>query len=87
MGLDAERQYLARGHFKTYTPDAPLLGRHVGTYWWEPQVRGRKELGSVVKDYALQEAQDPHQGAQGAPGGAVEATPAGQPPPAAGTST
>jgi hypothetical protein len=25
-----------RGHFKTYTEDKPLFGRHVGTWWWSP---------------------------------------------------
>lgn len=34
------RRHLARGHFKTFTEDAPLLGKHVGTYWWGWQVRG-----------------------------------------------
>lgn len=23
-----------KGHYKTYTADAPLMGKHVGTYWW-----------------------------------------------------
>jgi hypothetical protein len=22
------------GHFKTFTAEAPLFGKHVGTYWW-----------------------------------------------------
>ena len=42
-----------RGHFKTFTADAPLLGQHVGTYWWGWQVRGSKESGVVVSDYKL----------------------------------
>jgi hypothetical protein len=45
--------HICRGHFKTFTPDAPLLGRHIGTYWWEPQVRGLKESGTVLKDYRV----------------------------------
>ena len=45
--------HICRGHFKTFTPDAPLLGRHVGTYWWEPQVRGSQERGTVLKDYRV----------------------------------
>lgn len=45
-----------RGHFKTYTSAAPLLGRHVGTYFWEEQVRGhgrhaiRKEYRPTTKE-------------------------------------
>lgn len=42
-----------RGHFKTYTADAPLLGRHTGTYWWGHQVRGSREHGEIVSDYRM----------------------------------
>lgn len=47
------RLHQVRGHFKTFTPDAPLLGQHVGTYWWGWQVRGSKENGEVISDYKL----------------------------------
>lgn len=33
------------GHYKTYTEDAPLMGKHVGRYWWgghDPSADGRK---------------------------------------------
>lgn len=42
-----------RGHFKTFTAEAPLLGQHVGTYWWGWQVRGNKKNGVVVSDYKI----------------------------------
>jgi hypothetical protein len=42
-----------RGHFKTFTTEKPLLGRHVGTYWWGWQVRGNAENGVVVSDYKI----------------------------------
>jgi len=42
-----------RGHFKTFTPEAPLMGQHVGTYWWGWQVRGSKDNGVVVSDYKI----------------------------------
>ena len=45
--------HIARGHFKVFTEDAPLFGRHTGTYWWAPQVRGRSEEGIVVKGYRV----------------------------------
>jgi hypothetical protein len=45
--------HLVRGHFKTYTKEAPLLGRITGTYWWGPQARGQKKNGIVVKDYEV----------------------------------
>ncbi|MET4144332.1 hypothetical protein [Arthrobacter sp. UYCo732] len=47
------RRHLARGHFKTFTDDAPLLGKHVGTYWWGWQVRGQESRGTVEKVYTL----------------------------------
>ena len=42
-----------RGHFKTYTPDAPLFGRLTGTYWWDPSLRGSADKGVVKKTYKL----------------------------------
>lgn len=30
---------LCGGHYKTYTADAPLFGRHVGRWWWPAHVR------------------------------------------------
>jgi hypothetical protein len=50
--------HICRGHFKTFTPDAPLLGRGVGTYWWGPHVRGSKEIGIVLKDYRVGAARE-----------------------------
>ncbi|HET6241541.1 MAG TPA: hypothetical protein VFD99_06080 [Arthrobacter sp.] len=47
------RRHLARGHFKTFTEDAPLLGKHVGTYWWGWQVRGQGDAGIIEKTYTL----------------------------------
>lgn len=43
--------HMVRGHFKHYTPDAPLLGKLTGTYWWHPHVRGSIEHGLVEKTY------------------------------------
>ena len=45
--------HMARGHFKTFTEDAPLMGKHVGTYWWGWQVRGNPKNGVIVTDYKL----------------------------------
>lgn len=30
---------LCGGHYKTYTEDAPLFGKHVGRWWWPAHVR------------------------------------------------
>lgn len=45
--------HFCRGHFKRFTAEKPLLGRHVGTYWWEAQARGSKKQGEVIKDYEV----------------------------------
>lgn len=43
-----------RGHFKTHGPEAPLFGKHVGTWFWEDQAVGDLEQGRVVSDYRVQ---------------------------------
>ena len=47
------RFHLCRGHFKTFTPDKPLFGKYSGTFWWNPQSRGNKEVGEIEKDYEV----------------------------------
>lgn len=46
-------QHQVRGHFKTYTAESPLMGKHTGTYWWGWQVRGSKDNGTVISDYKV----------------------------------
>jgi hypothetical protein len=43
--------HICRGHFATYTEDAPLFGRITGTFWKPQHVRGSAKHGAVVKDY------------------------------------
>jgi hypothetical protein len=50
--------HICRGHFKTFTSDAPLLGRHTGTYWWAPHIRGAKSAGVILKDYRVNAPSD-----------------------------
>lgn len=52
-GHRASAIHRVRGHFKTFTAEKPLLGQHVGTYWWGWQVRGKAENGIVVSDYKV----------------------------------
>lgn len=52
-GLWENRIHLCRGHFKEFTEEKPLLGKHVGRYWWQPSVRGRNKDGVVLKDYEI----------------------------------
>lgn len=47
--------HICRSHFKTFTADAPLLGRHTGVYWWDSQVRGSRSVGVVIKDYRVRQ--------------------------------
>lgn len=46
--------HLCRGHYKTYTEDAPLFGKYVGTFWFSASVRGNPEHGIVEKDYEVE---------------------------------
>lgn len=54
-GVSAAGIHKVRGHFKHYSEEAPLFGKHVGTYWWPWQVRGNKDLGEVVSTYEVKE--------------------------------
>lgn len=42
-GASTRKPAFCHGHFKVYTPDAPLFGRLVGRYWWEPHIRGGED--------------------------------------------
>jgi hypothetical protein len=52
----ANRIHLCRGHFKQYTADKPLFGKHTGLYFWPAHVRGRNTNGVVMKDYEVETA-------------------------------
>lgn len=52
----ARHACMVRGHFKTYTEENKLLGKHIGTYFWESHVRG--EIGTpTLNDYRVHEPQ------------------------------
>ena len=51
-----QRLHFCRGHFKEFTEQNKLFGKHTGLYWWQPMVRGNKELGIVHKDYLVKTA-------------------------------
>ena len=46
-------QHIARGHFRTYTPEKPLFGKVHGTFWIDAHVRGDQSEGIVRKDYSI----------------------------------
>lgn len=52
--------HICRGHFKTFTDEKPLLGKHTGKYWWQPHVRGDEKNGTIKKDYRVKEAKQPN---------------------------
>lgn len=47
--------HLCRGHFATYTAERPMFGnpKLVGRFWHPPHMKGKKENGEVIKDYAI----------------------------------
>lgn len=46
--------HIKRGHFKTYTEEAPLMGKHVGKYWWASHTAGSKDVGIINSDYKVE---------------------------------
>lgn len=42
-----------KGHFKNYGADKPLMGHHVGTWFWAGMTRGSRKRGSVKKHYEV----------------------------------
>jgi hypothetical protein len=50
--------HICRGHFKTFTPDAPLFGRLVGSYWWADHLRGDERAGRREHRYRVRVAGD-----------------------------
>lgn len=53
-GLYTLPVHVCIGHEKTYTKERPLFGKHVGTYWWQPQERGNKNKGRIDKEYIVE---------------------------------
>jgi len=51
--LSHQRLHFQRGHFKEFTEDGRLFGRHTGTFWWQPHVQGQNRKGIVLKDYEV----------------------------------
>ncbi|MCX5044659.1 hypothetical protein OG921_15940 [Aldersonia sp. NBC_00410] len=47
------RLHMVRGHFATYTRDAPLFGKHTGTFWKPWHLAGSPDAGVVESDYKL----------------------------------
>jgi hypothetical protein len=53
LGDGQSAAHIVRGHVKQYTQDAPLFGKHVGNWFWAPQLRGSEEHGTIIKDYKV----------------------------------
>lgn len=47
------RMHFVRGHFKTYTEDSKLMGKHTGTYYWGHHARGDQKAGAVDQVYEV----------------------------------
>lgn len=43
--------HLVRGHFKRYTEEAPLMGKHSGVYFWSQHVSGQGPI--KINDYRV----------------------------------
>jgi hypothetical protein len=45
--------HMVRGHYSTYSEDAPLFGRVTGTFWVPAHVRGTATEGVVSSEYRV----------------------------------
>lgn len=45
--------HLCRGHYRRYTEDGKLFGKHTGIFWIASHNRGSREIGEIKKDYRL----------------------------------
>ncbi len=50
-GVAASRFHTVRGHLATYTPEKPMFGKYVGTFWKPSHVRGNADLGRINHEY------------------------------------
>lgn len=50
---DHNRVHMCRGHYRRYTEEAPLFGKHIGMYWIPDHARGKNKSGIIVKDYEI----------------------------------
>lgn len=48
------REHIVRGHFRYYSPEAPLFGRYSGMVWIPAHTRGESTLGQIRKDYLIE---------------------------------
>jgi hypothetical protein len=48
--------HIVRGHFSTYTENAPLFGRITGTFWIPAHVRGAASEGAISSEYRVSAA-------------------------------
>jgi hypothetical protein len=56
QGAGMTRLHTVRGHFATYTPEAPLFGKLTGTFWRPWHLSGNPERGVVESDYRIGDA-------------------------------
>lgn len=45
--------HFVRAHFKSFTEERPLFGKHTGVYFWQIHARGDKQYGEITKDYIV----------------------------------
>lgn len=56
IGVNSGRRmplHWVRGHWRTYTDDAPLFGTVTGTFYVHEHIRGTLKAGAVAKDYEV----------------------------------
>lgn len=46
--------HFVRAHFKVYTEERPLFGKHSGTYFWHQFAKGSDKYGEITKGYSVE---------------------------------
>lgn len=54
--------HIVRGHFKKYGADAPLMGKHVGMFFWAMHVAGKGTAPRLKNEYRVHPPHPKHEG-------------------------
>ncbi len=59
VGNSPYRLHQVRGHYKTYTQEAPLFGKLTGRFFWSEQFRGKQGAGVIKHRYEINQFPPP----------------------------
>ena len=54
QNISSVRLHTRRGNWAIYSPEAPLFGRLIGTFWRQEAICGNRDFGKIEKDYQIE---------------------------------